>query len=437
MIIISINPSFDLAEKKNPNSLDSIYGTDEDCLHKASRQSDMGNKIHHLTSSAAKSIQKKPSRKQILLSNPAIKRWYDNLARGSEMTAHVRLYKLDIFCTAHQITPLQFADLAVKDLNAATNLLADHITLMEEQGKSGGYIQSTVVALKSWLENFDVKVVRRLKVSNRNLTPTLEMEKVPETSELAEMFSRADLRTGAIESLLSKAGLRPQVLGNHNATDGLTMNDLPDIAIVQGVAQCLRSPPMIIVRRSLSKARHQYFTYITSSGVQKLIAYLNDRIVKGDVLKAYSPVIAPDIDHSYGRGANTGKKFLPTGQITWSVRKSLRPRFSWRPYVLRAYFDTQLLIAESRGKVAHDFRVFFMGHKGSMEAKYTTNKGILPESLVKEMREAFARCEEFLDLETRQEDPLLKQKEELHNLIQNAAPEKVQEILRSFNVCKS
>lgn len=68
----------------------------------------------------------------------------------------------------------------------------------------------------------------------------------------------------------------------------------------------------------------------------------------------------------------------------------MRPRFEWRPYVLRAY-DTQLLIAESRGKIAHDFRVFFMGHKGSIEAKYTTNKGILPKSLISEMREAFKR----------------------------------------------
>lgn len=40
-----------------------------------------------------------------------------------------------------------------------------------------------------------------------------------------------------------------------------------------------------------------------------------------------------------------------------------------------------------------------MGHKGSMEAKYTTNKGILPDMLVSEMRDAFRRSEEFLDLE--------------------------------------
>lgn len=208
------------------------------------------------------------------------------------------------------------------------------------------------------------------------------------------------------------------------------MKDLPDIAIVQGATQCIRTPARIIVRRNLSKAKHQYFTFLTSSGVQRLLAYLNDRLAKGDTLNADSPVIAPDTGHSYGRGANTGKRFLTTSQITSLVRKSLRPRFDWRPYVLRAYFDTQLLIAEARGKIAHDFRVFFMGHKGSIESKYTTNKGILPEMLVSEMSEAFKRCEEFLDLETRHEDPLQKMRDEARQMLDQAAPEKVQEIVR-------
>ncbi|MDE1766204.1 MAG: hypothetical protein KGI27_08030 [Thaumarchaeota archaeon] len=417
----------DLSEE-NQNTMYSHTISDEDCLHKASRQSDMGNKKLRSTTTA-KTVQKQ-SRRQVLLSNPTIKRWYDNLARGSNITAYQRLYRLDKFCKEHQMTPMQLADLAMRDLSAVTNLLADHITAMEEQGRSGSYIQSFVVVVKSWLENFDIKLVRRLKVSNRNATPTLESEKVPESQEIAEMLSRADLRTGAIESLVAKAGLRPQVLGNHNATDGLTMNDLPDIAIVQGVTQCIRMPARVIVRRNISKARHQYFTFLTPSGVQRLLAYLNDRLAKGDVLNADSPVIAPDIDHSYGRGANDGKRFLTTSQITSLVRKSLRPRFGWRPYVLRAYFDTQLLIAEARGKIAHDFRVFFMGHKGSMEAKYTTNKGILPEMLVNEMSEAFKRCEEFLDLETRHEDPLQKKREEARQMIERAAPEKVQEMIR-------
>jgi hypothetical protein len=229
--------------------------------------------------------------------------------------------------------------------------------------------------------------------------------------------------------LIAKAGLRPEVLGNYNGTDGLTMKDLPDIVIQQGVARCLRSPPRIIVRKTLSKTKHQYFTYVTSGGTKKLLAHLNDRLAKGEALASDSPVIAADSEHKYGRGDNSNKPFLPTRQICKTIREALRPRFKWRPYVFRAYFDTQLLIAESKGKIAHDFRVFFMGHTGSIEAKYTTNKGVLPESLVGEMSEAFKRSEAFLDLEVKGEDPLIKQREQLHTAIERAAPDEVQEIL--------
>jgi hypothetical protein len=61
-------------------------------------------------------------------------------------------------------------------------------------------------------------------------------------------------------------------------------------------------------------------------------------------------------------------------------------------------------MAESRGKIAHDFRVFFMGHKGSMESRYTTNKNMIPNSLVQEMKNAFKRSEEFLDLEMKTDE---------------------------------
>lgn len=71
-----------------------------------------------------------------------------------------------------------------------------------------------------------------------------------------------------------------------------------------------------------------------------------------------------------------------------------------------------------------------MGHKGTIEARYTTNKGILPESLTNEMREAFKRSEEFLDLEVKEEDPFLKRKEEIKTTIDKATPEQMQQILQ-------
>jgi hypothetical protein len=53
-------------------------------------------------------------------------------------------------------------------------------------------------------------------------------------------------------------------------------------------------------------------------------------------------------------------------------------------------------MAESKGKVAHDFRVYWMGHVGSIDARYTTNKRQVPKEFLEEMRAAYKRCEPFL-----------------------------------------
>jgi len=378
----------------------------------------------------------KQSKRAKLLSNQDIRRWYDNLARASIVTAEVRLRRLGHFCEVHNITPLELVDMAMKDLRVATDFIQDHVTNMEQQNHAAGYIESTLTAVKSWLRHFDIEIRRKIRISNPDSTPTLESERVPNEEEMTEIFNRASLKASACISLIAKGGLRPQVLGNFDGTDGLVMKDLPDIAIIQGTAVCMQYPPKVVVRKTLSKARHQYFTFLTTHGTKSLLAYLNERLYNKNAppITADSPLIAPDLKYDRRRGGNNAKKFLPTIQISRTIRETLRPRFDWRPYVFRAYFDTQLLIAESKGKIAHDFRVFFMGHKGSIEAKYTTNKGILPEALTNEMRESFKRSEEFLDLELKQVDVLTKKKEQLHTAIERATPEKVQEILAMLSI---
>ena len=70
-----------------------------------------------------------------------------------------------------------------------------------------------------------------------------------------------------------------------------------------------------------------------------------------------------------------------------------------RPYVLQAHFGTQMLIVESKGRVTGDFLAFFMEQRGNIETRYTTNKRILSENLVKDMFQSFERSQEFLDFE--------------------------------------
>ncbi|MGD1055308.1 MAG: hypothetical protein ABR867_04405, partial [Nitrososphaerales archaeon] len=109
------------------------------------------------------------------------------------------------------------------------------------------------------------------------------------------------------------------------------------------------------------------------------------------------------------------------------VRESIRPRFSIRPYALRAYFDTQLLQAEARGLLPESFRVFWMGHHGKIDATYTTSKRRLPDALVQEMRDAFLRAEPYLDFETQRVDPL---RQKLQAALPQFTPEAVGKVLR-------
>ena len=64
--------------------------------------------------------------------------------------------------------------------------------------------------------------------------------------------------------------------------------------------------------------------------------------------------------------------------------------------MLRVYFDTNMIIAESKGKISHPYLQFMMGHKGDIEARYSTNKRRLPPDMVKDMRRCYKECEPFL-----------------------------------------
>ena len=98
----------------------------------------------------------KKTRKNSMLANLDIKRWYDNTARGSRNTAEVRLRRLDRFCQLHQITPMELIELGRRDLKTITDLLEDHVSMMEEKGYAPAYIEGLLKSVKSWLRHFDV-----------------------------------------------------------------------------------------------------------------------------------------------------------------------------------------------------------------------------------------------------------------------------------------
>jgi len=188
---------------------------------------------------------------------------------------------------------------------------------------------------------------------------------------------------------MAHAGLRPETLGNYRGTDGLRLADLPDLAVKGKTVSFRKLPALLVVRAELSKSGRKYFSFIGNEAADYIKAYLEERLRDGERLGEDSDVIAPTWSK---------KAFLTSINIGDAIRKAIRAAgFTLRPYVLRAYFDTQLLIAESRGKMTHSYRQFFMGHTGDMEARYTTNKGRLPPDLVEDMRDAYRRSVPFLE----------------------------------------
>ena len=193
--------------------------------------------------------------------------------------------------------------------------------------------------------------------------------------------------------------------------NGLRIRDLIEVRMDNREVIFTKIPTIIVVRSELSKTRHKYLSFLTAEGCEYLKAYLEERLAMGEELKTDSAVIAvkSGYEDTGFRSGSRGSKHLTTKSITKEIRDAMRPRFKWRPYVLRAYFDTQLLVAENHGKTSHSYRQFFMGHQGDMEARYTTNKGWLPEDLIEDMRRSFRDCEAYLSTRpaSRDEDPEL------------------------------
>jgi hypothetical protein len=335
------------------------------------------------------------SKKARLLSDPDIKRWYTNVARGSPITAEVHLRRLSLFCEQNKLTPQELANLGKTARKRLEDLIQDHVTRMESEDKSPGYIAGILKGVKSWLAHNEVEVKRKVRISNRGATPSIGDERVPDKDELKTLLMYGDERASALMCLVAQSGLRLEVLGNAQGIDGLTIGDLHELNVGDTHVEFTRIPTMIAMRPSLSKANHRYLTFLPHEGCGFLSAYLDSRLAQGEALSPNVPVIANKV--GYRNGDGTASLFMTTRNVSRIIRDTMRPRFTWRPYVLRSYFATQLLLAESHGKISHPYRVFFMGHKGDMEARYSTNKGKLPDILIEDMRQAFAASSEYLE----------------------------------------
>jgi len=319
-----------------------------------------------------------------LLEDKTVRRWYDNLARGSEITADVYLRRLGAFCEENHKDPHALGSMRVRRLE---ELLMDYVTKNEKK-YAGSYLQTTIKVVKSWLNHNDVELRHKIKIRGANETPSLKEERVPTKEELRLILLSSSKQARVASILLAHAGLRPQSVGDYRGQDGLAIRDLPELKITSSEIAFEAAPTIVVVRPSLSKARHQYFTFLTDEACGYLKDYLEERARNGEKLAAESAIVRPKVAE---------KPFIRTVNIGDMMRLAIRKAgYPWRPYVLRSYFDTQLMLAESKGLVMRDYRMFWMGHKGDIENRYTTNKNRLPQNVIEDMREAYKRSQDYL-----------------------------------------
>ncbi len=218
-------------------------------------------------------------------------------------------------------------DLVAMDDDALHNILMDHVSALEKD-YAGSYIQSIIKAVKSWLTHNrrDLKV--KIKIRGADDTPSLRDERIPTKEELKRIFLSGDKKARTASVLVAHSGFRIETLGNYDGSDGLRVKDIPEM-VVEGQVEFNQIPTMIIVRRELSKARFQYFTFLGEEGCEYLKDYLEERMRGGEEINSESSIITPKLRM---------KPFIRSINISDTIRGAIRKAgFPWRPCEVRYY----------------------------------------------------------------------------------------------------
>ena len=342
-----------------------------------------------------------------LLEDPDIKRWYNNLKKGSIIVADIYLRRLGSFCESQKMTPNQYAKLPLVKMEDMAQDFVDHMelptTISEKTGKpfAPSYIGSYLKAIKSWAEHRKKVFQRRIAIADSNKRPTLKDERSPTPEELHRVLYAASTpaRTRASIALIAFGGSRWEVQGDYLGLEGLRIKDFPEMKITPEGVVFTVIPTMVIIREELSKNGHEYFTFINGEGCEVIKAHLDPRIKEEEKFTPETPIISTrEVEarrmQALQKSMNIEDKspFIRTTKIGNLVRVAMREvGLPWRPYVWRTYFDSAMITGEMKGMMAHPVLQFLMGHKGDIEAQYTTNKHRLPDKMIDAMRKSYSK----------------------------------------------
>ena len=331
------------------------------------------------------------TRHRKLLENKRVERWYENLKARSQVTSDIYLRNFGLWLEYLNQDPESIISFARDNFEEFKGAVSDKIRELEKKGTMGASISTGIKPMISYLKFYNVSVKLGINIRNENRNLNAEKEVIPERSDLAKILRMATLRERVSISLMAFSGLRPEVLGNINGTDGLVIGDIPDLTIPDGKINFEHVPVQLNVRPELSKIRNAYFTFLGPEGSQYLKEYLESRIASGERLKKDSPVILPVEKQSLEKK----NRFLLTTLLLRRIKGTIiKSGYDWRPYIFRIYFGTNLDSAEAKGFISHPWRQFIMGHKGDIEETYTKRNGKTDEG-----REQYSKCLKYIETE--------------------------------------
>ena len=329
------------------------------------------------------------TRHKKLLENKKVERWYLNVKARSQITSDTYLRNFGLWLEYLDTDPEAVISLARDNFEEFKGSVSDQIRKLESKGVMGASISTSIKALISYLKFYNVVVRLGINIKNENRNLNAENERIPTKEELSKILRIATLRERVSISLMAFSGFRPEVLGNIDGTEGLTVGDILDLKIEHGKVAFETIPAQIIVKPELSKIRTRYSSFLGPEGIEYLKEYLETRIANGERITKDSPVILPIEKQS----TEKKNKFLMTVLLLRRIKATItKAGFDWRPYIFMVYFGTNLDTAESKGMITHPWRQFIMGHKGDIEETYTKREGIIDEG-----RGQYSKCLRFIE----------------------------------------
>ena len=210
-----------------------------------------------------------------LLEDADINRWFENLKARSIVTATVYLRTLGLYCELNQTTPK--ALLKIAQTKTFRDSFMDFVRQLEKEGKAGSYITRFKKVLHSWFlfNGLDVKL--KVNIAGERDTPTIINERIPNKEELDRIIRMGTPRARVSIVLMAFSGLRPESLGNYEGTDGIRLGDFLEAKITEKGIEFPKIPTPLVIRKGLSKVKHQYFTFVPEQAITYIKEYLEKR----------------------------------------------------------------------------------------------------------------------------------------------------------------